>query len=296
MDTLSDLAPQLRPGDALFKADVQDVYYHLRLRRCDRDKLLFPIAGRWFLPLALNCGPVTRAMVVYNDPPTCCPRTATTGTPRHFVLGRTLRSATYRQWGYSGKLGRCRTGGQGNSRTVCGTLVEAIPHQNRFPGEARFGVARYCGGHPTAAPPPVPFEACQDLPSGQTVPPEGHLTQEKMFPSRYSAILWTWKFCVPCDYRRPPAPAGPLRLCKRRDLKLASAVLPPKPSRLGLVRRPSHQRARGWRNLGRFPICDPRHGRLDRGLGGRAARSTNEEREHPERRGPPDRGRLTPEF
>jgi hypothetical protein len=56
MVTLAGLAPQLRPGDALFKADVQDAYYHLRLRRCDRDKLLFQIAGRWFRPLALNCG------------------------------------------------------------------------------------------------------------------------------------------------------------------------------------------------------------------------------------------------
>jgi hypothetical protein len=48
MDALTDLTPQLRPGDALFKADVQDAYYHLRLRRCDRDKLLLRIAGRWF--------------------------------------------------------------------------------------------------------------------------------------------------------------------------------------------------------------------------------------------------------
>jgi hypothetical protein len=55
MDTLSDLATQLRPGDALFKADVQDAYYHLRLRRSDRDKLLVRIVGRWFRPLALNC-------------------------------------------------------------------------------------------------------------------------------------------------------------------------------------------------------------------------------------------------
>jgi hypothetical protein len=31
MDTLADLAPQLKPGDVLFKADVQDAYYHLRL-------------------------------------------------------------------------------------------------------------------------------------------------------------------------------------------------------------------------------------------------------------------------
>jgi hypothetical protein len=32
MDTLADLAPQLRPGNSLIKADVSDAYYHLRLR------------------------------------------------------------------------------------------------------------------------------------------------------------------------------------------------------------------------------------------------------------------------
>jgi hypothetical protein len=75
MDTLSDLAPQLRPGDALLKAYVQDTCYHLRLA-------------------------------------------TTTGTPRHFVLGRPLRSATYRPRGHSGKPGRYRTVGPGNSRAV----------------------------------------------------------------------------------------------------------------------------------------------------------------------------------
>jgi hypothetical protein len=56
MDTLGDLAPQLQADDVLIKADVKDAYYHLRLRRCDRNKLLFRIAGRYFRPLALNCG------------------------------------------------------------------------------------------------------------------------------------------------------------------------------------------------------------------------------------------------
>jgi hypothetical protein len=56
MDTLGDLAPQLQADDVLIKADVKDAYYHLRLRRCDRNKLLFRIAGRFFRPLALNCG------------------------------------------------------------------------------------------------------------------------------------------------------------------------------------------------------------------------------------------------
>jgi hypothetical protein len=55
METLVDLAPQLRPNDALIKADIRDSHYHLRLRACDRDKLLFQIFGRFFRPLALNC-------------------------------------------------------------------------------------------------------------------------------------------------------------------------------------------------------------------------------------------------
>jgi hypothetical protein len=56
METLVDLAPQLRPNDALIKADIRDAYYHLRLRASDQDKLLFRIAGRFIRPLALNCG------------------------------------------------------------------------------------------------------------------------------------------------------------------------------------------------------------------------------------------------
>jgi hypothetical protein len=56
METLTELAPQLRPNDALMKIDVKDAYYHLRLRCCDRNKLLFRVAGRFFRPMALNCG------------------------------------------------------------------------------------------------------------------------------------------------------------------------------------------------------------------------------------------------
>jgi hypothetical protein len=56
MDTLGDLAPQLQADDVLIKAYFKDVYYHLRLRRCNRNKLLFRISGRFFRPLALNCG------------------------------------------------------------------------------------------------------------------------------------------------------------------------------------------------------------------------------------------------
>jgi hypothetical protein len=64
--------------------------------------------------------PVTRTTVVYKVPRTCCPGTTTTGTPHHFILGRPLRSATYRPWGHSGTPGRCRTGGPGNSTAVWG--------------------------------------------------------------------------------------------------------------------------------------------------------------------------------
>jgi hypothetical protein len=71
--------------------------------------------------------------------------------------------------------------------------------------------------------------------------------------------------------------------------------MPPESSRLGVVGRPSHERARGPRNLGRFPIHDPRDGILDGGLGGRAA-SSNGEREHPERRGPPTRAGVHQTF
>jgi hypothetical protein len=218
---------------------------------------------------------VTRTMVVYKVPPTCGPITTTTGTPHHIVLERPLRSTTYRSWGHSGKPGRCRTGEPGNSKAVWGTGVEDTPQQDRFPGEARFGVAWYRGGHLTAALPPVPVKAFQDLPSGQTVPPEGNSAQEKMFFSRDSAILWTWKFGMPCGHRRPPAPAGPLRLCKRRDPKSEIDVMPLDSSRLGVVGQPSHESARGPRNLGRCPIRDSRDGRLDGGLGGRVARSSN---------------------
>jgi hypothetical protein len=35
MDQLADLSPSLRPDDCLFKADIKDAYYHLRLRRVD---------------------------------------------------------------------------------------------------------------------------------------------------------------------------------------------------------------------------------------------------------------------
>jgi hypothetical protein len=56
MEGLLDLAPQLRPNDILFMFDTSDAYYHLKLRLCDRDKLLFRVGDHFFRPLCLNCG------------------------------------------------------------------------------------------------------------------------------------------------------------------------------------------------------------------------------------------------
>jgi hypothetical protein len=69
-DTLADLAPQLLPEDVLLKADVEDAYYHLRIRRCDRNKLRFRLAGRFVRPLALNCGlsPAPRLFTKFLKP------------------------------------------------------------------------------------------------------------------------------------------------------------------------------------------------------------------------------------
>lgn len=56
MDQLGDLAAFFGPGDALFKADISDAYYHLRIRSCDRERLAFQVESVVYLPLCLNCG------------------------------------------------------------------------------------------------------------------------------------------------------------------------------------------------------------------------------------------------
>lgn len=56
MDQLGDLAAVLVPKDSLFKADISDAYYHLRLRKSDQGRLAFRIAKNVYVPLCLNCG------------------------------------------------------------------------------------------------------------------------------------------------------------------------------------------------------------------------------------------------
>jgi hypothetical protein len=287
---------QLRPGDALFKADVQDAYHHLRLRRCDRDKLLFRIAGRWFRPLTLNCGlpPAPRLFAKFLRPVvhelrrqghrvisyladlSGAPRTDHGDSPASQAdaarAGREIREL----FGKLGlKLHSTRTGFQGkHALEFLGILVDTRRQLYLL----------------------YPSKLAKISQAARLFRLKASRHKRRCSVRKHSAILWTWKFGVPCGHRRPPAPAGPLRLCKRRDLKSASDDMQPESSRLGVVRRPSHQNVRGPRNLGRLPIRDPRHGRLDEGMGGRDARSTNGEREHPERRGPPVNGRRATEI
>jgi hypothetical protein len=56
IDQLSDLAPTLRRDDCLFKADIRDAYYHLRLRKEDQLYLSFSVGGVVYVPACLNCG------------------------------------------------------------------------------------------------------------------------------------------------------------------------------------------------------------------------------------------------
>jgi hypothetical protein len=56
MDQLSDLAPSLRRDDCLFKADIQDAYYHLRLRKEGQLYLSFSVDGVVYVPACLTCG------------------------------------------------------------------------------------------------------------------------------------------------------------------------------------------------------------------------------------------------
>jgi ribonuclease HI len=56
MEQLADLSPSLRPDDCLFKADIKDAYYHLRLRDADQLLLAFRVGGRTYIPACLNCG------------------------------------------------------------------------------------------------------------------------------------------------------------------------------------------------------------------------------------------------
>jgi hypothetical protein len=54
MDQLADLSPSLRPDDCLFKADIKDAYYHVRLQKEDQLYLAFRVGGVTYIPNCLN--------------------------------------------------------------------------------------------------------------------------------------------------------------------------------------------------------------------------------------------------
>jgi hypothetical protein len=56
MDQLSDLSPVLRREDCMFKADIENAYYHLRLRKSDQLYLAFSVGVVVYVPSFLNCG------------------------------------------------------------------------------------------------------------------------------------------------------------------------------------------------------------------------------------------------
>lgn len=48
------LDPELQRGDHLFKADLTEGYYHLRLRSNDNLKLAFYVGTGIYVPLTIN--------------------------------------------------------------------------------------------------------------------------------------------------------------------------------------------------------------------------------------------------
>lgn len=55
MDQLDHLDPELIKRDNLFKADLKDGYYHLRLRERDNMRLSFFVGDRVVITLSKNC-------------------------------------------------------------------------------------------------------------------------------------------------------------------------------------------------------------------------------------------------
>jgi len=55
-ETLQELAPTLRPDDALLQWDIQDAYHHLVIRPEDRKYLAFRTLGRVFVPVTMPFG------------------------------------------------------------------------------------------------------------------------------------------------------------------------------------------------------------------------------------------------
>jgi hypothetical protein len=135
MDTLADLAPQLLPEDVLLKADVRDAYYHLGIRSCNQNKLLFRLGGRFFRPLALNCGlsPAPRLFNKFRE--TGNPCTPKARTQPHQLHGRYLRRSTSLKPRSSRDSRRRHPGGRRDMLTVQGLWDHPPPEEIRLLGE-----------------------------------------------------------------------------------------------------------------------------------------------------------------
>lgn len=55
-ESLYDLAPQLRPGDAMLSWDISDAFFHLEIRPTDKKYLCFTALGRVFEPVVMPFG------------------------------------------------------------------------------------------------------------------------------------------------------------------------------------------------------------------------------------------------
>jgi len=55
-ESLLDLAPQLRPGDAMLSWDIKDAFFHLEVRPRDRQYLCFTVLGRVLQPVVMPFG------------------------------------------------------------------------------------------------------------------------------------------------------------------------------------------------------------------------------------------------
>jgi hypothetical protein len=138
MDQLSDLAPSRRRDDCLFKADIQDAYYHLRLRKEDQIYLYFSVDGVLHVPACLNCGLAVAVVLYQGDAPgRLLPQGAR--PPSILLLGRLLRGRSNCAERSSGdRVGYTQIGAR-LTRAVQSARSHAAPHEKPFRRLARAG-------------------------------------------------------------------------------------------------------------------------------------------------------------
>jgi hypothetical protein len=158
MDQLSDLSPVLRPEDCLFKADICDAYYHLRLRKEDELYLSFCVGGVLYVPACLNSG---LSVAPWFFTKAMRPVVA-------FLRSRGHRVFSYIDdfFGAGGTAqrppsdrGRHHASGERHSCSVSEARARPASEEVRLLGCAFAGDLWDRGGHATRAVPPLPAEA-----------------------------------------------------------------------------------------------------------------------------------------